>query len=391
MEKAMAGAGLKVKRGPAMDDDGILRRQSRGFSLSRSPLRSARTLAQWKDIYANRRMGTIGVREAQEILQKYERQQYGLHAGHAEDSGSGQADGSGSGASPLPADVCAGYLEEIAAALTSLEDACAERAVLPASVLGGKLGRAAKKANRRWPAEVFLADLQGRDERIRMQMQQLVDKTDILFGFTDDLHAGMSLGALMDKYPAAAEGFTAFLQKNGYRAAPADCWLEARSWSEDPARLLEEMRPLYRAKRGRKAQGEGTVPYPQVLGMLRRAVGEKKFAKLRPLIDFYRFAETDFEETRYVAEGFYMQLRRLWPEVKRAAGAGLDDPEDLRYLFLEELLEACRSGGPDESAMEKITRRRSRREEAVRQWEKMSGKKPARRAGKRETGKRGSA
>ena len=364
-EKEDARVGIERRYGPGMDDDGVLIPAQRKMGIGKEVSGAGRVIAERKDIYQNRRMANIGVKKAEEVLSGLERNSRADLAGLT-----GSAQG------------CAELLEEIHAAVSSMEEECVRRAILPARALAGRLERAARGADRRWSADTFLADLSGREDRLQRQLRELTDRTDILFGFTDDVKSGMSLTGLMEKYPQSEEGFTRLLRANGYMAKPAGCLLKACSWSEDPELLMEILRPMYRAKRERRQDEEAAAPsYEEVCAKVRKDLGERRYGELVPYMEFYRLAAEVVQETDYLEQGFGMQLRRVWPGIMKTMGAGLSDPDDLKYLFYEELTKECREGALSQEAEEKIRGRSQCRPKAENKWQEMNGE-PARKFGR---------
>lgn len=171
---------------------------------------------------------------------------------------------------------------------------------------------------------------------------------------------------LLQAYPELAQRFQSFMDLYGAKS-DFNCYcFAARSFHEDPERFLQILRPILRSQsQAVPTLQEGLARHEKRVGALLSPLPEKRREKARCQIEWFRAYHQIRERSQYLWESAFFQCRC---HLRTLSGL-LDVPyDDLTFLFAQELSQMCRAGALDESCLEKIQRRRSKRPLAEAYW-----------------------
>lgn len=180
----------------------------------------------------------------------------------------------------------------------------------------------------------------------------------------DDIKSGAGYKEVCEKYPKADTLMKEFLEKHGYKS-DFNCYcVTAKSFYEDPDRIINLVRPLLGAEKKEEKDGFG-----EIMKSLRAKAGQKKYDRLAEDIDTLRYMHVIREESQMMWETSFFYIKKL---LKRIAYILFDDENymnNIAYLFTSELTQLCKKGMVTNEYVEKIERRKAKRPLAEKVWE----------------------
>ncbi|MBQ8093066.1 MAG: phosphoenolpyruvate synthase [Clostridia bacterium] len=176
----------------------------------------------------------------------------------------------------------------------------------------------------------------------------------------------MTYGQIGKCCPEIGARFQQFMDRFGWRS-DFNCYcFMAKSWNEDPDRFLHSLRTILRAAgNGVVSLKEGQLKFERIMEKVKALTGERKFERFERKVNAVRHYHVIREGTQYLWEAEFGLCRQL---LRRAAEYLGTSQDELIYLFAEELFEVCRAGKLDESARERIARRKKKRSLAEAYW-----------------------
>ncbi len=352
-EKIFSEIGIVMESELRMDDNAFMKLPSAKKRITKNIFRAFSVFKQFKDNENNRSAGEDGLIQLHQKLEEFEKIHY----------------------QGLDIETITRLMEDFYNYLEQLYYCRFRYAVFPAFILGKKLEKILKKVDSSWSEYQLLGELDYKTAVINQDMRNLVTALNKYSGLRQAVLDGADYNDLIDRYPETSPLFEDFLQQNGYKLDYNCYWLISRSLNEETDRLLQIIRPIFLADRPREdnSQKQRNTPeaviYKELLERLKQNMEERKFKKLLPEIEFYRFAHVMREESQYLWEGTFENLRKLYAALCSSIGNQLECPDDLKYLFYEELIEACSRGQISETQKELIGRRKGLRPKAVEDWE----------------------
>lgn len=176
----------------------------------------------------------------------------------------------------------------------------------------------------------------------------------------------MSYYGLVEKYSDIKEMFEDFMLKYGNKL-DFNCYcFMSKSWNEDPERFLGTLRTMLRSADSRVlTTEESDSEFKSLMNRIAYGIGDRKYKRFKAKVEAVRTFHQVREASQYLWESTFTYCRELLTE----ASALLDVRyEDLLYLFDDEFFEVCRRGYLDQSDIELIEGRKSKRPLAEAYW-----------------------
>ncbi|MBQ8162579.1 MAG: phosphoenolpyruvate synthase [Clostridia bacterium] len=239
-------------------------------------------------------------------------------------------------------------------------------AVFPQVLLNRRLERVLKKAD---PSASAFDLLEGLSYVTSDMNRDMAALSDSIRACEEERTLVMeeSYATIVERSPRLRKAFQAFLETYG-DWLDLNCYCFAsRSWREDPDRFLHTLRTLLRSDAKKMERSGGERRFQELMQRVRSITREKQYRKFEDEVRYVRHDHVVREETQYLWERAFAQCRRLL----RDAGQALHrSPEDLQYLFADELFSVLRAGHMTEEAEQKIRMRQDRRGVAEAYWAK---------------------
>ncbi len=284
-EKIFAEMGIVMESELRMNNDAFMQLPSAKKQITANIFRAVSVFRQFSNYKNNRTKGEEELKQFQKQLQKFEMINY----------------------SGLDIHECARVMEDFYSYLEELYYSRFRYAVFPAFLLGKKLEKILKRVDSSWSEYQLLGDLNYKTAVMNRDMKKMAAELKKSPGLSKavldgaDAASETSMASITRQYPETAPLFQGFLARNGYKHNYNCYWLISRSLNEDPDRLLQILRPMFLADTAQKQTNlPEIISYKEMLARLKKTAGEKKFKKLLPAIEYYRFAHVMREETQYL-------------------------------------------------------------------------------------------
>ena len=243
-------------------------------------------------------------------------------------------------------------------------------AIFPGMFAGKKLEKQIRKVMPEFEAYDLLTGLDYKTAEINWDMNVLAQKIRKEEQIQNAILEGISYEQLRKEFPQTQKMFDKFLTKHGFKS-DFNCYcLIAKTWNEEPDRFLSVLKPVLLAKESILAENSrenGKKKYLEFVEQLKSTMLERKWSVMERQIAFYRFSHVFREKSQYLWEEAFYYCRKLYGQLKNFAAGELEDTDDLKYLFFEELKEAGSRGFTPE-LRKKIAERKAGRRDAEQIW-----------------------
>ncbi|MCM1243927.1 MAG: PEP-utilizing enzyme [Roseburia sp.] len=165
-------------------------------------------------------------------------------------------------------------------------------------------------------------------------------------------------------FPAIAAQFETFMRKHGMKSDYNCYCIFAKSFIEDPGRLLNIIKPLIA-----NPAAPDEEKFAPLMAQVRKVCGEKKYPDVERRIDCIRAFHVAREESQYQWETVFYYSKRILERAAFLCTGSKDFADSVAYLFLDEFTAMCKEGYIDKYK-EIIARRRAKRTLAEKVWER---------------------
>lgn len=243
-------------------------------------------------------------------------------------------------------------------------------AVFPGFLAGKKLQRYLKKINPLWSLYDLLGDLDYKTLLITKDLESLalsfLEDTVFMERYADN-NTYSDLCRYSRRFKKESDKF---LEKHGCKSN-FNCYCFAgESLNENPDRLIHLLRPYMSAAEKKKITGKTESPYRTILKCIENKESKAGAENIISIINFYRFCHVYREESQYLWECCFEKLRSILRKLQ-IYFSKISEDNDLRYLFFEELTEACNTGSISPDLRSKINMRKENRSNAEKKWEEV--------------------
>lgn len=239
-------------------------------------------------------------------------------------------------------------------------------ALFPSYLLNITCTRAAKKINSSYTGFDFLQNLGNRTAQSARDMTDLAEQIKSRPELVKAITGGMDYASISSEFPKIVPILQGFLDKYGY-SSDFNCYcIHAKSFFEDPDRLLQILHPLLTPEQTEK----GMEKYTLLMKLLREQFSEKRYEKLKKNVQHLRYFHVVREESQYMWETAFYIVRHILSRAALLSTGDKDYFHNLAYLYRDEVTAMCQRGKLSDGDQEKICRRKQKRPLAVKVWEK---------------------
>ncbi|MCM1047092.1 MAG: PEP-utilizing enzyme [Clostridiales bacterium] len=175
---------------------------------------------------------------------------------------------------------------------------------------------------------------------------------------------GDSYEHICDVFPEIAAEFEAFMSKHGMKSDYNCYCIFAKSFIENPDRLLNIIKPLINSPAAPDEE-----KFAPLMAQVRNVCGEKKIPDMKQRIDCIRAFHVAREESQYQWETVFYYSKRILERAAFLCTGNKEIADSVAYLFLDEFTAMCKEGFSDKYK-EIIARRKSKRALAEKVWER---------------------
>ncbi|MCR5098188.1 MAG: phosphoenolpyruvate synthase [Lachnospiraceae bacterium] len=234
------------------------------------------------------------------------------------------------------------------------------------SAIAGDLTKAVKKIDRKYTNYDLYRGLDNKTAVVTRDVAALAEVISQDEALSAAILSGADFAALTADHPVFADLIKEFMDKNGFKS-DFNCYcIEARTFIEDPDRLINILRPLIGLDS--EPAATDTLSYEDMLSRLKE-IYKSNYPKLERKIAAFRTFHLVREESQYLWEKLFFYIRKALKRLNMLLMGNDDHIHGISNLFYKELITACNRGFLDESDREKIDRRNNKHPLSQKVWD----------------------
>ena len=260
---------------------------------------------------------------------------------------------------------CGNFLEESYVLLQKLAYDRFKYALFPSVLNSKKFTKIIKKVNSNYSSFDFYWDLDNKTSVITNDVYTMACEIRKNEALKKAIISGDNFKELYKKYNDFKNISDEFMKNNGFKSDYNCYCLSAKTFLEDPDRLINILRPILNENSN---ESNDIKDFSKLMESVKEIYG-RKYQDIEKQIRYFRYFHVVREESQYLWETLFYYVRKC---VKRINFILLGDENietGVANLFHKELLEVINRGNLNESDKEKINRRNEKFPLAVKVWE----------------------
>ena len=260
---------------------------------------------------------------------------------------------------------CGNFLEESYVLLQKLAYDRFKYALFPSVLNSKKFTKIIKKVNSNYSSFDFYWDLDNKTSVVTNDVYKMAREIRKNEALKKAIISGDNFKELYKKYNDFKNISDEFMKNNGFKSDYNCYCLSAKTFLEDPDRLINILRPILNENSN---ESKDIKDFSKLMESIEGIYG-KKYQDIEKQIKYFRYFHVVREESQYLWETLFYYVRKC---VKRINFILLGDENietGVANLFHKELLEVINRGNLNESDKEKINRRNEKFPLAVKVWE----------------------
>lgn len=262
---------------------------------------------------------------------------------------------------------CGKFLEESYGLLQNLAYDRFKYALFPSIWSSRKFTRIVRRVNRACSAFDLYGGSDYKTAVITRRIHRMVGELRKQEGFKQAIHSGEGFGALYERFSLFRRLADEFMEENGFKSDYNCSCLSAKTFIEEPDRLVDLLRPLVNADEESEAPG-GTKDFSRLMQSLKELYG-RSYPALEERIRIFRYFHLVREESQYLWETLFYYLRKAVRRINLILLGDENYDSGVANLFYSELMAAVRRGELDAFDREKMDRRNEKFPLAVKVWD----------------------
>ncbi|MET3618204.1 pyruvate,water dikinase [Peptoniphilus olsenii] len=260
---------------------------------------------------------------------------------------------------------CGNFLEESYVLLQKLAYDRFKYALFPSVLNSKKFTKIIKKVNSNYSSFDFYWDLDNKTSVVTNDVYKMAREIRKNEALKKAIISGDNFKELYKKYNDFKNISDEFMKNNGFKSDYNCYCLSAKTFLEDPDRLINILRPILNENSN---ESNDIKDFSKLMESVKEIYG-RKYQDVEKQIKYFRYFHVVREESQYLWETLFYYVRKC---VKRINFILLGDENietGAANLFHKELLEVINRGNLNESDKEKINRRNEKFPLAVKVWE----------------------
>lgn len=259
---------------------------------------------------------------------------------------------------------CGEYVEKAYRLVQRIAYARFKYALFPGVLASRGIEKTLKKVSPELTAYDLYCDLDYKTAVVTRDIAALAEKIRADERLSAAVTRGDPYERICRDFPEISEEFSAFMEKHGMKSDYNCYCIYAKSFVEDPDRLISIIKPLLNAPA--EPDEEKFAP---LMKKIREVCGEKKFPKIKEKIDCLRAFHVAREESQYQWETVFHYSKRILERAAFLCTGNENFSDSVAYLFLDEFTAMCKEGFSEKYG-EIISRRKAKRPLALKVWER---------------------
>lgn len=260
---------------------------------------------------------------------------------------------------------CGNFLEESYVLLQKLAYDRFKYALFPSVLNSKKFTKIIKKVNSNYSSFDFYWDLDNKTSVVTNDVYKMAREIRKNEALKKAIISGDNFKELYKKFNDFKNISDEFMKDNGFKSDYNCYCLSAKTFLEDPDRLINILRPILNENSN---ESNDIKDFSKLMESVKEIYG-RKYQDVEKQIKYFRYFHVVREESQYLWETLFYYVRKC---VKRINFILLGDENieiGVANLFHKELLKAINRGNLNESDKKKINRRNEKFPLAVKVWE----------------------
>ncbi|QOW60414.1 PEP/pyruvate-binding domain-containing protein [Treponema pedis] len=343
--KIFAEGGIIFNSNPQIDEDGVQTLPSNKKSINKNIFHIFKILKEMKDFdYCSG--------ECNKFINKYERELRELKSRNFDD---------------MSLEECGSFMKYSYELTGNLAYDRFKYALFPTMLVFNKYSKIIKKINTNYTAFDFYWGLNNKTAVVNDDISQMAGKILEHRELKEAILSGLnfeSLCAEFDDFKNMVEGF---LKNNGFKSDYNCYCLEAKTFIEEPDRVINILKPMLNLDNKDKLNKENK-DFNKLMQKLKTIYGNK-YEHLEKNIGYFRYFHVVREESQYLWESLFYYVRKCVTRVNKIFLGNENYQIGIANLFYMELMEVIKRGYLSDSDKEKIRKRNEKFPLATKVWE----------------------
>ena len=230
-----------------------------------------------------------------------------------------------------------------------------------------KFTKIIRRVNKNYSAFDFYWELNNKTAVVTNDISYIADTIKKNTALTQAILSGRKFKTLYTDFPELKQLADEFIKNNGFKSDYNCYCIEAKTFIEDPDRLMNIIHPLLNAD-DRNSHNEPDKKYTRVMQQLEH-IYRNKYPRIEKDIRNFRYFHVVREESQYLWETLFYYVRQCVKRINILLLQNDDYKHGIANLFHRELMEVLAIGAITDAYQEKIQRRNAAFPLAEKVWE----------------------
>lgn len=260
---------------------------------------------------------------------------------------------------------CGNFLEESYVLLQKLAYDRFKYALFPSILNSKKFTKIIKKVNSNYSSFDFYWGLDNKTSVVTNDVYKMAREIRKNEALKKAIISGDNFKELYKKYNDFKNISDEFMKDNGFKSDYNCYCLSAKTFLEDPDRLINILRPILNENSN---ESNDIKDFSKLMESVKEIYG-RKYQDVEKQIKYFRYFHVVREESQYLWETLFYYVRKCVRRINFILLGDENIETGVANLFHKELLEVIKRGNLNESDKEKINRRNEKFPLAVKVWE----------------------
>ena len=260
---------------------------------------------------------------------------------------------------------CGNFLEESYVLLQKLAYDRFKYALFPSVLNSKKFTKIIKKVNSNYSSFDFYWDLDNKTSVVTNDVYKMAREIRKNEALKQAIISGNNFKELYKKYNDFKNISDEFMKDNGFKSDYNCYCLSAKTFLEDPDRLINILRPILNENSN---ESNDIKDFSKLMESVKEIYG-RKYQDVEKQIKYFRYFHVVREESQYLWETLFYYVRKCVRRINFILLGDENIETGVANLFHKELLKAINRGNLNESDKEKIKRRNEKFPLAGKVWE----------------------
>lgn len=343
--KILLEGGVILPRNPIIDDDGIQTFSDGGIRINKNIFRFFKTLKNVKDLNSC-------YHKCKDFMKIYESKIEKIKHLNFENMSLGE---------------CKNFMEYGYILLQKLAYDRFKYALFPSVLNDKKFTKIIKKVNSNYLSFDFYWNLDNKTSAVTNDIYEMACEIRKNESLKMAVISGESYKELYENYDDFRDITDKFMRDNGFKSDYNCYCLSAKTFIEDPDRLINILRPILNTDENSDEIKQGK-DFSKLMIRLKEIYGNK-YQDIEQQIEYFRYFHVVREESQYLWETLFYYVRQCVKRINYILLGSEDYEAGIANLFHKELLEAMNRGSLNEPDKEKINRRNEKFPLAIKVWD----------------------